>query len=146
LSSYCRTFFINKGILDAFLKKASRVRYADFHGIPANTALRSYNFRQLGLLSAGVPDGYSVGVWHDLYAAGTAWTTENVISVGSGYYRKTPDGQRQTIVHEVLHIFYDGSHQKIVKELLGIEGISEPTADAILVNWLESDCTNIRGY
>ena len=116
-----------------FMRAAKNAQYADFEHVPENKALLGYTYAELHLVPGG--DASSRTLSDDLSFFVFARTLRGALThnfvFGSRFFTQDTNIQNETFVHEVLHIQFDGNHRAIVKALLGIEGISEGTADSI---------------
>jgi len=84
---------------------------------------------------------YPPGSGRRVRAYGASFWTQKTIAVGNSFeFGRSEQGKDETIVHEVLHLFYNGDHREIVKRLFGLEGVGEGDASAALDKFLESDC------
>jgi hypothetical protein len=62
-------------------------------------------------------------------------------TIGALFYNQTPAERNRTIVHEVLHLYYSGNHEAIMKGLGFGDYTDGEKASKDLEDWLKSDCT-----
>src|SRR6185436_5245870 len=115
----CESWFLGKGIWDSFLAEAHSAKYIDFSPNDIGNFDISKRFTFSGIGLGGMP--HSDFNIHDLldprgvvypggrlaaYAAG--FWTQKTIAVGNSFeFGRSEQGKDETIVHEVLHLFYN---------------------------------------
>lgn len=127
----CLSYFLGKGIYDAFLARAESGKYIDFDKDPHNRLVAQiYTFREISLTSNSVIADRIIYLHLLASSNASTWRRENTITVGAAFYFESPFDRDRIIVHEVLHFFY-GNHREIAEGFLGLELSDRAASDAI---------------
>jgi len=77
-------------------------------------------------------------------AVAISWLPEHTITVGQQFSLFDEAERDVTIVHELLHHYYNGYHADIARELFGLTGVTDEEARRAVETFLHSDCTRYR--